>query len=250
MTYAWIAALLVLLPRAGAAQDKAAAAPKPKIAVVIDDFGLTYPRNQPDDDWMKLPFPLTFAVMPQSPRTKKAAIQTKEAGKELIIHFPFDPFLTLDLDKTQATEGDMKKVRDLMDKAFKQIAAPVGLNNHRSLNATKNRPLMAWFMRELKPRNVYFLDSWVSPRSVAYDEAKKAAIPAARGIIFLEEPKHYSKEFVARMLRVAAAHAKKHGSAIAIGHHYYKSTYEGVAEEIPRLQKEGFEFVFASALAR
>src|SRR5262249_41555015 len=62
---------------------------KPKIALVIDDFGLTYPKDVPDEDWMKLPFPMTFADMPKSPRTGKAAEMTKKAGKELIIHFPF-----------------------------------------------------------------------------------------------------------------------------------------------------------------
>ena len=74
-----------------AAAWAAAAGPppaKPRIAVVIDDFGLTYPKNVPDEEWMKLSFPLTFAVMPESPRTTKAALAAKAAGKEVIIHFP------------------------------------------------------------------------------------------------------------------------------------------------------------------
>ena len=54
---------------------------KPKIAVVLDDFGLTYKKNPPDEEWMAFDQPLTFAVMPESPRTKKAA-KAKEPEAE------------------------------------------------------------------------------------------------------------------------------------------------------------------------
>ena len=37
---------------------------KPKIAVVIDDFGLTSRKNVPDRYWMEIPWPVSFAVMP------------------------------------------------------------------------------------------------------------------------------------------------------------------------------------------
>ena len=223
---------------------------KPRIAVVIDDFGLTYKKNVPDADWMNVPWPVTFAVMPESPRTAKAAEETLKAGHELIIHFPFDPFLSLKLPKKAVDPEDLAKVEKLLEKAFRQIPHPVGLNNHRSYKATMNQPLMAAFMKILKPKSVYFLDSKVSPRTVAYDEAKSAGIPAASNYIFLEEPKHYSKEFAIQMLRRAAARARKNGSVVVIGHHYFHGTYDALMEEVPKLRKEGFDFVFVSALVR
>ena len=224
---------------------------QPRIAVVIDDFGLTYKNNVPDEDWMALKFPITFAVMPESPRTAEAARRTKETGHELIIHFPFDPFLKLDLPKDRVSTDDAAKVEALLEKAFRQIPEPKGLNNHRSYKATKSAPLMAVFMRLLKPKGVYFLDSGVSPKTVAYEKARQAKIPAARGSLFMEEPGHYNdKAFAARMLRVAARRARKTGSVVIIGHHYFRGTFDALREEVPRLQKEGFEFVFASALAR
>ena len=87
----------ILLLAAAPLRAADAPAEKPKIAVVIDDFGLTYPKNVPDEKWMKVPFPYTAAVMPESPRTRQSARQLEDAGKEVIIHFPFDPFLSLDL---------------------------------------------------------------------------------------------------------------------------------------------------------
>lgn len=224
------------------------AADKPRIAVVIDDFGLTYKKNVPDEDWYALDFPLTYAVMPESPRTKESARRTKEAGHELIIHFPFDPFLSLDLDKKTATAKDVENVRKLLDKAFKDIPGPVGINNHRSYKATQNRPLMDAFMPLLKGRNVYFLDSGVSPRTVAYDSAKAAGLPALRNSVFIDTAELHTKEFCVKMLRRAASLARKNGSAVAIGHHYFHGTYDCLVSEMPKLAAEGIEFVKASAL--
>jgi uncharacterized protein len=224
------------------------AQPKPRIAVVIDDFGLTYPKNVKDEEWQKIAWPVTFAVMPESPRTRKSAEETAKNGHELIVHFPFDPFLSLKLDKQAADPEDVKKVAALLEKSLKQIPGPVGLNNHRSYYGTMNRPLMEAFMRLLKPKGLYFLDSKVSPKTVAYEEAKKAGIPAAINTIFLDEAKVHDKPFCTRMLRRGAALARKHGSAIVIGHHYFHGTFECLRDEVPKLQAEGFDFVFASAL--
>lgn len=233
-----------------AAALAAGAAPKPRIAVVIDDFGLTYPKNVPDEKWWTIPWPYTAAVMPESPRTKKAAAEAQKAGKEVIIHMPFDPFLTLDMDKEAATEGDKGKVLKLLEKSMKDIPQAKGLNNHRSYRGTQNAPLMRWFMGELKARGMFFLDSKVSPRSVAYAEARAAGLRAAENGVFLDEAKRHDKEFCMRMLRQAAAKARKNGAAVAIGHHYFHGTYEGLAELVPKLEDEGFEFVPVSELLR
>ncbi|MBI5203229.1 MAG: divergent polysaccharide deacetylase family protein [Elusimicrobia bacterium] len=224
------------------------AASAPKIAVVVDDFGLTYKKNVPDEKWYELKFPITYAVMPASPRSVESGKKTKAAGHELIIHFPFDPYLSLKLPKDSVDPKDLEQVEKLLDQAFKQIPDAVGLNNHRSYKGTMNRPMMTAFMERLKKRGVYFLDSHVSPKSVAFEEARKAGIPATKNWIFMEEPKHYSKEFAAQMLRRCAARAKKLGSCVIIGHHYFHGTYEALVDEVPKLQAEGFEFVFASAL--
>ncbi|HXT00604.1 MAG TPA: divergent polysaccharide deacetylase family protein [Elusimicrobiota bacterium] len=271
---AWLGTLALLAAPSFAAESGASAgAPAgtarkaPKIAVVIDDFGLTYPKDVPDEEWMKLQLPMTYADMPVSPRTTKVAEEIKASGHELIIHYPFDKYQKLELPKDRVSESDLKSVTALLDKAFKQIPGPAGLNNHQSLRGTANRPMMEAFMKLLKPHGIYFLDSRVGPKSVAYDEARKAGIPAAVNGIFLDgsrEPKaRHSKDPAAlpaaiakdkavciHWLRYSAAQARKNGSAVAIGHHYYHGTYECLVEEMPKLQAEGIEFVFASALAR
>ena len=223
----------------------------PQVAIVIDDFGLNYKPTPPDEEWMAQAGTMTFAVMPESPRTKQAAALTAAtANKELIIHYPFDPFQSLVINKDAADPEDVAKTTALLEKAMKQIPGAKGLNNHRSYKATKNRPLMRAFMAALKPMGLYFLDSGVSKNSVAYAEAKAAAVPAAMNFIFLDTAELHTQAFCEKMLRQAVSHARKKGSAVAIGHHYYRTTFDCLKDEIPRYEKEGVEFVTASALAR
>lgn len=231
-----------------AANRDARAGRRPRIAVVIDDFG-TYSNNVPDDAWMQAPWPVTYAVMPRSPRTGEAAAATLRAGKELIVHFPFDPFLDLELPTgpTPST-SDASKVSALLEESIHSIPGAVGLNNHCSYRATQSRALMRCFMEGLRSRRLYFLDSRVSKKSVAYEEARRAGLSALANDVFLDEAKRHEKVFCMKMLCVAAQKARRRGSAVAIGHHYFHGTYEGLIEMVPLLTLGGFEFVFASQL--
>ena len=238
-----MAALLVLL-------GAPALAGSPRVAVVIDDFGLTYKANPADEVWMKLDEPLTFAVMPSSPRTKIAAKATLAAGKELIMHYPFDPYQKFELNPDTATAADVEKASKLLELMIKQVPGAVGLNNHRSDKATKNRPLMRAFMELYKPKGLYFVDSKVSAQSVAYSEAKTAGIKTAENYIFLDTAQIHTKWFCEKMLARAVAHARKTGEVLVIGHHYFHGTFDCLSEEMPRYAREGVEFVKASAIVR
>ena len=244
----YIVAVMTLVFAAVAVPVQAAA---PKVAIVIDDFGLNYKKTPPDEEWMALPGTMTFAVMSESPRTKKVSpLVSATANKELMIHYPFDPFQSLKLAKDAVDPEDALKVAALLDKAMKQIPNARGLNNHRSYKATRNRPLMNAFMAQLKPTGMYFLDSKVSEKSVAYAEAKLAGIPAAMNYVFLDTAELHTQAFCAKGLRQAVARARKTGSAIALGHHYFRTTFDCLKEEMPKHEKDGIEFVKASALAR
>lgn len=219
-----------------------------RLAVVIDDFGHDYKTTPPDAEWLALPFPVTFAVMPESKRTRQAAAAAKAAGREVIIHFPFDPFLSLKLPKDSLDPSDAAKAQALLDKAVKQIPEAVGLNNHRSYLGTMNRPMMAWLMPRLKEKGFYFLDSRVSAKTVAYDEAKKAGVPAVINDFFLEQGKP-SEEFCLKWLKVGISVARRRGSSVVIGHHYHRTTLDCLRKGLPLAAAQGVEVVPASALA-
>lgn len=254
--------LLILLPslpaRGGQPAPSGTARPgAPRIAVVLDDFALTYKKSVKDEEWLAVKWPLTCAVMPTYKKnryglnTVDSAKKLALAGHEVVIHFPFDPFLKLELPKDRVSDKDLAAVRKLLAESLADMPGARGINNHRSYGATKNRPLMAAFMKDLQGKGLYVLDSHVSPKSVAAEEARKAGLKTVVNDLFLEGPPRYdNKAACEKIMRQVAERARKHGSAVVIGHHYYRGTYDCLQTMVPKLQAEGFEFVFASQLAK
>ncbi|MDE2491841.1 MAG: divergent polysaccharide deacetylase family protein [Elusimicrobia bacterium] len=243
-------AVLAVPVSAAAPRRPPAPAAHPRVAVILDDFGLTYKANPPDEVWMKLDEPLTFAVMPESPLTRQAARATLAAGKQLIIHYPFDPFQRLKLPKDRVAPADVASVRRLLEKSRKEIPGAVGLNNHRSYRATMNRPLMDAFMKLLKPTGLYFVDARVSAHTVAYAAARAAGIPSAENYMFLDTAQVHTKAFCEKHLAEAVALARRRGSAVVIGHHYFHGTFDCLKEAMPRYAAQGVLFVHASEVVR
>jgi polysaccharide deacetylase 2 family uncharacterized protein YibQ len=235
-------ALLLALP--------AFAASAPRLAVVVDDFGYDYARTPSDAEWAGLPFPVSYAVMPASPRTLAAAATLRAAGREMLLHFPFDPFLRLKLPAQSVDRGDWEKISALFERARVELPDAAGLNTHISARATSNRPLMRAFMAHVKGRVGFFLDSRVTSASVAYEEARLAGVPAAKEFVFLDSDRPGDRDFCAAMLQRAVARARRVGEAVVIGHHYHRATLDCLRAEVPRLAASGVEFVPVSRLAR
>ena len=239
-----LCALALAVP-AGAAEAPA----RGRLAVVIDDFGHDYKTTPPDAEWWALPYQVTFAVMPESKRTRAAAAGAKAAGREVIIHMPFDPFLSLKLPAGELDPQDAERVGKLLEKSLKQIPEGVGLNNHRSYLGTKNAPMMRWFMPRLKAAGLFFVDSRVSAKTLAYEEARKAGVKAAINDFFLEQGKP-SEEFCLKWLATGVSVAKRRGSAIVIGHHYHRTTLDCLKKGLPKAAASGVDVVPVSALLK
>jgi hypothetical protein len=97
------------------------------------------------------------------------------------------------------------------------VPGAVGVNNHEGSALTENKEAMKFLMAELKARNLFFLDSLTSPRSVAYGTAKEFGLRAAKRDVFLDNEEN-NPAYVRKQLEELVAIAKKHGKAIGIGH--------------------------------
>ena len=101
-------------------------------------------------------------------------------------------------------------------------------------------------MAVLKERGLFFVDSVTAAESVAYQEARRAGLDAARNRIFLDAD-HDSAAEVRRNLAILVKTARARGFAIGIAHPY-PETLEVLREEIPRLSAAGVSFVTVSEL--
>jgi uncharacterized protein len=237
--------LSCLLPPAAIADDGLVelVVPRPRIALIIDDLGYEFAAGQ---RVIGLPGPVACAVLPATPRGRQLAELAKQSGKEVLLHLPLQAENDVGRSDPGAMLLDMN--RRQFATAFAENLASVphvsGVNNHRGSLLTRHPGHMGWLMEELRARDgLFFVDSYTTHHSVALQLAEEAGIPAVRRDVFLDADRSAVASEFERLLRLA----RRHGSAIGIGHPY-PETLDYLERILPRLAAEGVDLVRVSEL--
>ena len=126
------------------------------------------------------------------------------------------------------------------------VPGAVGMNNHEGSALTENKEAMKFLMAELKARNLFFLDSFTSPKSVAYATANEFGMKAARRDVFLDnegDNPAYIREQLDELVEIA----RKYGKAIGIGHPH-PATISELRKWLAETGAQGIEIVPVSRL--
>jgi len=218
---------------------------KGRIAIVIDDWG--YHLNNLDiAEGVKQP--LTCAILPNLRDSRMVAQRLNSFGFEIILHLPMEPKERYRLEKYTITAAmDAEQIRNILDQDLLSVLFAKGISNHMGSRITENIRVSALVMSEAQKRKLYFLDSFVTPKSICSLLAKKIKIRFAKRDIFLDNRNDpgYIKGQIIKLRDLA----KKNGQAIGIGHDR-KNTLMALKEAIPQLVKAGYKFVFVSELAK
>jgi polysaccharide deacetylase 2 family uncharacterized protein YibQ len=99
----------------------------------------------------------------------------------------------------------------------------------------------------MKDGGWFFVDSRTSPRSIAYEEARRAGVPAATRDIFLDN--NQDVDAIARQLRETVKLARAGRKVIAICHPY-PATVRALQQEALFLRQQDVEVVPVSRLLR
>jgi polysaccharide deacetylase 2 family uncharacterized protein YibQ len=234
------------------APEKSPASPRPagegevagaRIALVIDDLG----RSVEDVETLgRLGVPVTYAVLPFESETQAVVAALHGRGAEVICHLPMQPVHGENPGPGALLYGmDGPALERATTAALAAVPGAVGVNNHMGSRLSADEKSMRAVLSVLKERGLFFLDSRTSPESVGYRVAGQMGVPAAERQVFLDSdlrPQIIREQFL-RTLELA----KKHGSAIAIGHPH-AATLAMLAAEVPRARDEGYEFVAVSRL--
>ncbi len=217
----------------------------PQIAIIIDDLGYRLDAGQRA---IRLPGPISFAVLPGAPRSRLLATAAHEQGKEVLLHLPLQARAGEQPTEPMSIDLDMsrKQFGDTFARALDAVPYAIGVNGHRGSLLTRHPGHMRWLMEEIQARDdLFFVDSFTTHQSVALRFAEEAGVVARKRDVFLDpdqEPETVAREFE-RMKQLA----KKRGSIIAIGHPY-AATLELLERELPKLSEEGYELVTISEL--
>ncbi len=221
-----------------------------KVAIVIDDFG-----NNMDGttEMLNLPIPLTVAVMPFLPSTKKDATLAHQKNHQVFVHLPMEPVrgkkswlgpgaITTDLSN--------EEIRRRVHAAINDVPYAIGVNNHMGSKATADERVMRVVLEVCREHGLAFLDSRTTTKSVIAKLAKEMGVPYMENRLFLDDV--YSTRHITRQMeRLCKSLDSNNGNYIAIGHvgPPGKKTAEVLRQYIPRL-KQTAEMVYASQLKR
>ena len=216
---------------------------RPMIAVVIDDLGLNRPKTAALNE---LPSPLTLAFLPYAGRIDAQTEAAQAAGHELMLHLPMEPVGSeWPGPNALTTRIDEEEFADRLEKNLGRFDGFVGINNHMGSKLTADRTRMDVVMRELRKRDVLFLDSKTSARSVAGDVAAQNGVPNTTRDVFLDHVIDIAT--IKRQLSRVESIARRTGSAVAIGHPH-GATIEALSTWLPSLEARGFVLAPISAV--
>jgi polysaccharide deacetylase 2 family uncharacterized protein YibQ len=214
-----------------------------RLALVIDDLG----RNLLELDALtKLGVPLSYAVLPYEAETPQVVESLRRRGVEILCHLPMEPQGGNDPGPGALREAMSDAELERSTKAaLAAVPGAVGVNNHMGSRLSTDERAMRAVLGVLAARDLFFLDSRTSPQSVGYRVATALGLPAAERQVFLDpDPSHEAiRTQFARFLDLA----RRRGSAVAIGHPL-PETLAVLAEEVPRAQAAGYQFVPVSYL--
>ncbi|MDJ0699436.1 MAG: divergent polysaccharide deacetylase family protein [Woeseiaceae bacterium] len=216
-----------------------------RVVIIIDDLGYKYDEGRRA---IALPGAVSFAVLPGTPRARQLAESAHRAGKDVLLHLPLQAVSHEGPPEPGGIMLDMsrERLRETFASALESVPFVIGVNNHRGSLLTRHPGHMRWLMEEIRAReDLFFVDSFTTPRSVALQMAREAGISAVRRDVFLDDdtsPEAIAREFE-RMKRLA----KQRGTVVAIGHPH-RTTLALLERELPGLKQDGIELVPVSAL--
>ncbi len=138
-------------------------------AIVIDDlaaYGYRFPqRIAPLLVLNERDVPISYAIMPNLPETRRVGQELDQRDVDYLIHFPMEAFTIRRKpgEKRLAVTMDRKEIRNLLLEALDQLPNAIGLNNHQGSLCTSDSPWMENFLEEMNSLGLNFLDSGTVP---------------------------------------------------------------------------------------
>lgn len=212
---------------------------RPQIAIIFDDLGESVEDIKRIYD---LDIPVTIAIIPGLKFSKNIARIAKRSNFTVFVHMPMqsqsDAYKT---DRYEFLSGSLspEENKRIINKYLDFLPQAFGVNNHMGSKATRNKELMQLLAKELKKRDLVFVDSKTAKDTVAFSTVKKAGVKSAINTSFIDSVSSF--DAVKNKLSWILKLAKKNKKIIIIGHPR-KNTFAVLMQELPKIKKD-FEFI-------
>lgn len=216
----------------------------PKIAIIIDDLGLSRDATA---QLAGMQGPYTLSFLPYAEELHDQTQELSRAGHELMVHLPMQSHSTTADPGTNALVSGLSfdEFGRRLEWNLKRFEGFVGVNNHMGSLLTEDPVVMVRLMARLRRDGYLFVDSLTTPRSMGRRAAHATNVPFLARDIFLDNER--DPAYIRRQLEATEQIAKMRGYAIAIGHPYAE-TLDVLTDWQRSIDFKGFELVPVSEI--
>jgi hypothetical protein len=186
----------------------------PRIAILISGVGIGQAATA--SAIARLPAAISLALSPYAGDVEKTAAKAREAGHELFVQVPMEPFDYPDSDpgpQTLLASSRPAENGDRLAWAMSRFPGFVGLVNFMGGKMMSDAANLEPIMKEIGARGLGFVDDGTAQGSQAPASAAKFKTPIARAEIVLDATAR--PEAIDRELARLEAQARKNGFALA-----------------------------------
>ena len=218
----------------------------PRVAIILDDIGYDLELVT---QFLSLDLPITLSMLPQSPFKNSILAKAREHNIEIMLHQPMEPF-----EYPRANPGPGALLSSMSpDEMLQQFIQNLdempfvsGVNNHMGSKMTANAAQMRQLFTVMKQRDLYFIDSRTTEKTICRRSANLLQLPFGERDIFID---HFQdNDFIEKQLFELVRIAETHGVAIGIAHPY-RRTYKILRNMMDAMQ-EKVQFVPASEVTQ
>ena len=217
-----------------------------RVSIVIDDLGEDYRVFK---DLIAMDVPFTYSVLPFRTHSVRIANEASKNNGEVILHLPLEPWNSSNHainHGTLLTSMDEEQLRIQIEKNLEALPHLSGVSNHMGSKFTEDREKMEIILQAVREKELYFLDSRTTDKTVGYTLAQSMHIRTAQRKLFIDNTR--DQQAVEKQLKKIPRLAEKNGgSVVAIGHPY-PSTIAALKSYVPRLKEQGVTVVPLSQL--
>ncbi|MBD3246546.1 MAG: hypothetical protein GF333_05990 [Candidatus Omnitrophica bacterium] len=211
---------------------------RPQVALIFDDLGGSLREIK---DIYSLDVPVTVAVIPGLKFSKNVAHIAKRCGFSVLIHLPLAPkrdqdyahadyqFIGAHLSRTER--------ESLLRYYLGSISIAMGANNHMGSAATEDSEVMEQVIRALERKDMIFVDSRTSLKSVACEVAQREQVPCYVNNGFVDSV--HGEKIIEKKFEKLMSRAREKRKIIIIAHPK-KDTMRVLKKMIPRYSSVDF----------
>lgn len=213
----------------------------PRIAIVVGGLGISAEATA--TALTKLPAPVTFAFAPYGSDLETLATQARNAGHEVLLQVPMEPFDYPNNDpgpRTLLTSLSNQENIERLYWLMARIKGYVGLASYMGARFTASTQALTPVLREAAKRGLIYVDDGSSPRSIAGQVAGTLSLPFAKADSVLDAvPTPIEIERALARLEMTAR-----ANGVAVGYaNAQQSTISAISRWATTIESRGFLLV-------